>query len=119
MSRMLVAILFLMASSCGWAAQPNAFEDVADEMRSAYFTGNKLLKMASDDKSLFYGYVSGVHDAMKLRDYFCVRDSVTIGQIGDIILNFLTAHPESRDRQAQILVRDALVASFPCAGKAP
>lgn len=43
------------------------------------------------------------------------RDKITFSQIIDVVLKYLTAHPERRHKSAQPLIRFALLESFPCA----
>lgn len=44
----------------------------------------------------------------------CIPNGVTKGQIRDVVLAFLTDHPEKRHEVAPVLVRGALAAAFPC-----
>jgi hypothetical protein len=44
----------------------------------------------------------------------CPRSGVTLGQIKDIIKNYLYAHPESRDKNSSRLILAALLEAFPC-----
>lgn len=43
------------------------------------------------------------------------NNKITLGQLKDIVLKYLTDHPEKRHLRAQVLIRFALLESFACA----
>jgi hypothetical protein len=59
------------------------------------------------------GYVTGVADAYPN----CIPAGVTVGQLSDIILQYLEDHPEKRQLPAVTLVATAISERFPCAQK--
>lgn len=42
-------------------------------------------------------------------------DKVTLGQLKDVVLKYLTEHPEKRHLRAQVLIRFSLLEDFACA----
>jgi Rap1a immunity proteins len=63
------------------------------------------------------GYVAGVADSYEVLGVVCVPSKVTLGQLQDVVLKYLDAHPEGRHNIAASLVLKALTEAFPC-GKA-
>lgn len=88
--------------------------------------GNKLLaycehQMGSPEWTLCMGYIQGSTDQIKtMRRVFgdspisCVPASVTIGQMMDVGVEYLRAHPETRHLDASSLMLDAATKAFPC-----
>ena len=90
------------------------WEDIADAGLPSYYSGNKLLEIAGTDKNAMANYVVGVHDALKIKELFCVPNKVTVGQMADVVVKYLTNNPENRQEQAHYLVRLALTEAWPC-----
>jgi hypothetical protein len=64
-------------------------------------------------------YIVGVVDGLSaaggpIGEAFCLPPGSTQGQIGDVALRYLTAHPEARNIQASALVARSMVEAFPC-----
>ena len=65
------------------------------------------------------GYVAGVADILENREVAGYRaciptPTVEIGQLGDIVTNFLREHPEERNLTGANIVALALSQAFPC-----
>jgi hypothetical protein len=72
------------------------------------------------------GYVAGVADAMLQNDlmaknsegvggwHACFRTHPTVGQLANVVKQWLQSHPEKRDNGAAGLVAEALQQAFPC-----
>jgi hypothetical protein len=45
---------------------------------------------------------------------FCLPANVTVGQMQDVVENYLREHPENRHFTAASLIADALQRKFPC-----
>ena len=64
------------------------------------------------------GYISSISDALDgnaIDGYrACLPNGVTIGQVQDVVVKWLRAHPEKRHFQAAGLVAQALEDAFPC-----
>ena len=92
------------------------------------FTGNRLWEFCGDDPQglLCSGYVAGVADAMLQNDlmaknsegvggwHACFRTHPTVGQLANVVKQWLQSHPEKRDNGAAGLVAEALQEAFPC-----
>lgn len=92
------------------------WKDIADGMIPAFYNGNQLFQEAREDRAGFLSYVAGVHDSLKADGSFCGPPRITLGQVGDVVIKYLSNNPENRDNQAQILVRFALAEAWPCSG---
>jgi hypothetical protein len=103
MKKFLAALLFLPA------------------MASAEFTsGNDLYKDLRSDKvsdNLYaLGYIAGVADAGQSGSH-CIPNSVTLGQIQDMALDYLRKNADIRNLSADILVGLMLLERWPCKNK--
>jgi Rap1a immunity proteins len=79
--------------------------------------GNELLKhclepIETAESSYCLGYISAAADI--LGDDICVPKEVNRGQMNDIAVRYLQAHPELRQRSGVDLAEEALKAAFPC-----
>ena len=105
---------------------------------NAATTGNNLFSNLqsnnSGDKLIAYAYIEGVvdtdgifkiQDALSLKppekkfkfNYICFGDNqITFGQIKDIVYKYLDGHPEIRHQNGAVLIRNALLEHFYCAG---
>ena len=91
-----------------------------------YLTGKDLYADCSKPQGSFSqgfcsGYVSGVVDAIEYYQVskgaeksVCVPKEASIGQVKEIVVRFLTQHPDPRNNTASSLVSDALRNTFPC-----
>src|SRR5208283_2890202 len=85
-----------------------------------FVTGNRLLDECSRRSEFCTGYIAGLTDEMLLFDVIrkqrtaCLPDKVLLGQIIDIAMNHLHAHPESRQYNAGSIITFALMKAFPC-----
>jgi hypothetical protein len=75
-----------------------------------------------------YGYIEGIADAEDIEDLrasgfmdpkakgnaLCLPAGVQLGQLKDVVVQYLVGHPERRHRSAAALVELALSAAFPC-----
>jgi hypothetical protein len=100
-----------------------------------YVNGNKLLHDCSSsatDQLYCAGYIAGASDTdMKWRilmaqiangdrnfssalSQTCITKDVTLGQVQDVVVKYLVAHPETRHYSAGYLVGLAVQEAFPC-----
>jgi Rap1a immunity proteins len=88
------------------------------------FSGNELLaKCSSHDAGLelscstyFLGLLDG-HALWKVSSdapVACIPQQVSVGQVLDVGVRYLKAHPEIRHRSAAFLLRDAFKEAWPC-----
>jgi hypothetical protein len=95
-----------------------------------FITGNMLSQYCdapagTTENGLCKLYIGGVSDGVNLTNvrshqtnrYFCLRQGVTLGQLGLIVVKYLKAHPEYLDLNAADLVIESLGQAFPCASK--
>ena len=88
-----------------------------------FYSGNEIYARLSEWKSesssnvvqqsVGAGYVIGVYDALDGLS-FCSPGGVNQGQIRDIVFNYLRDNPQIRQKDAYILVAQALNKAFPC-----
>lgn len=88
--------------------------------RYSYVTGNLLLEYCQKSENACIGYIQGVVDGQLAaitgtsRDVaYCIPDGSTTGQVKDVVVGYLTKHPESRHELAGILVAAALAQAWP------
>lgn len=84
-----------------------------------FLNGNQLhMRLQSTDtidRVYGIGYVVGIYDA-NVKIYFCPNENgLTVGQITDIVKNYLAANPSIRNAQAYELVTNAFKNIWPCA----
>ena len=101
-------------------------QSASDEQPTGFLSGNRLLDICDQSHSaLCIGYIAGIADAMgtSLADgshpavagwQACFPQGVSGGQVRDVAINYLQAHPEQRQLSAASLVAHALSEAFPC-----
>jgi len=60
------------------------------------------------------GYVTAVSDSLISQRLMCAPEGAQVGQAMDVIVDYLRAHPEQRQRSGYSLAELALVGAFPC-----
>jgi hypothetical protein len=86
----------------------------------AFETGNNIFRICSDasdaSKGFCNGYLAGVLDAnaLEVGKLACLQQNVEADQVRDIVMQFLTAHPETRHLAAAREVLVPLQKAFPC-----
>jgi hypothetical protein len=65
---------------------------------------------------VFMGYVAGVADAYD-EIIICPPDNSTVRQLSGVVAEFLKLNPHLLAEPAEVLVKDALLKSFPCRKK--
>ena len=60
------------------------------------------------------GFVAGVADAALDGDTYCSPADASLGQINEVGLRYLRAHPESLPKTASSVMLAALIAAYPC-----
>lgn len=80
-------------------------------------SGNTLLAKLDSantmDRMFALGYILGVVDAY-MNVYICPPANVTAGQINDMVRNYITNIPATRNRSADTLINEALRQVWPC-----
>jgi len=129
---MRVKLFFVMAVALFWSA--SVFSETTQVPVGAFVNGNELFRVCSDDhhfnEAYCKGYVVGVTDALmavssqvKAMGFAPSICPPTIGppgtnvvpdQVRDVVMQYLTAHPETRNQAAAGEEWKALLAAFPC-----
>lgn len=83
-----------------------------------FYTGNELLDRMQDPAraGIAMGYVAGVSD-MGSGEYHCAPGDVTLGQIRDMVKQYLINNPRNRHMSAAVLVSIPLIDTWPCPTK--
>ena len=91
-----------------------------------YLTGKDLYADCSKPQGSFSqgfcsGYISGVVDAIEYYQVnkgaeksVCLPKEVSIGQVKEIVVRYLTQHADQRHNTASAIVWDAVRIAFPC-----
>ncbi|QDZ06400.1 hypothetical protein FPZ24_02020 [Sphingomonas panacisoli] len=98
---------------------------LAASSMGTFYTGNKLYKLCTappgdSDVGLCLGLVGGASDMLAAiqgiagGSSVCTSSNVTLGQEKDVVVKYLSDHPEVRDRSAASIVLVALSQAFPC-----
>ena len=103
---------------------------VAGPAQAVFYDGNRLYEWcATPEGDPRYswssincnGYVTGVIDSLEVAEKagsgpitVCVPSGATVQQVRDVVLKYLTNHPEQRHTAAAILTILALREAFPC-----
>jgi len=103
-----VALMAVMAASTG--------------ARSQVMDGNKLYDNCSSSRpeaNLFCrAYVAGIYDATLEQGYIgvkvCAAEGVTVGELEDLVSQYLAAHSAERHLSGASLVTRALAEAYPC-----
>lgn len=90
-------------------------------MASAEFTsGNDLYKDLRSDKLVdniyALGYIAGVADAGQSGSH-CIPTSVSLGQLQDMVIDYLRKNAEIRNLSGDVLVGLMLLERWPCKEK--
>jgi hypothetical protein len=102
-----VATAVLVAVNAGESARADQLVD--------WLNGNQLFAACQQDDRLCFGYVLGVTASAQLASSVCLpSDTVTSGQLKDVVMLWLQNHPEIRHKSASSLVMQALGEKFPC-----
>tara|TARA_R110000868_G_scaffold196613_2_gene442579 strand:- start:1521 stop:1850 length:330 start_codon:yes stop_codon:yes gene_type:complete len=96
---------------------------VMSSASAGYRNGNNIFKLCTTEKSdsLYYinlaecdGYITGVVDLAASEKKLCSPKQVTIGQLRDITVKWLSDNPQHRHFTANSLVIAALIEAYPC-----
>jgi Rap1a immunity proteins len=105
------------------------FSETKDIPVGAFVNGNELFGVCSDDhhfnQAYCKGYVVGVADAISvvtaqianvgsIAPTCLPKEHLAPEQVRDVVVQYLTAHPETRHEVAAAEAVKALLAAFPC-----
>ena len=60
------------------------------------------------------GFVAGVADAALDGTTYCSPKGISLGQLNDVVLAYLRAHPETMAKTASTVALESLIATYPC-----
>jgi hypothetical protein len=91
----------------------------AQDPTRVFVSGNHMYDVCnrpsgSREKDWCAGLAAGMTDALQGESEVCVPTPVTVGQVVDVIMKYLRAHPDRRHLSAWSLTRAALQSAFPC-----
>jgi hypothetical protein len=93
---------------------------VSTTASAQFYTGNDLLQRMDSDNQfhnmLAMGYVAGTFD-MTRGEYHCAPAEVTLGQVRDMVHNYLVNTPANRHMNGSVLVTLPLMSVWPCPAK--
>lgn len=102
------AALILLALLCGGAQAQTS---------SILFTGQELYTRMTTHVMWSYGYISGVADSQAGNTICIPVNTVTVGQMSDMVKQLLERAPSERHLSADIFVQAALSDRWPCKKK--
>ena len=83
--------------------------------RSFFYQGNDLYAWCQgQNKDRCAAYIMGAIDARSKDGTFCLGQNILVEQIVENIWVYLRDHPETRDKNAAIIIETALTEKFPC-----
>lgn len=90
--------------------------------QAAFQTGNQLLRLCSSndasERGVCLGYGEAVIDTWD-GSFACAPAGIEAQQVADVLVRYLNAHPESREKDAGSLAFIAVQAAWPCPKAAP
>lgn len=83
-----------------------------------FYTGNDLFERLNDPDRVYLGmgYIAGVAD-LGSGEYHCAPENVTLGQVRDMVTQYLRLNPSNRHMSASVLVTLTLMEKWPCPKK--
>jgi len=86
---------------------------------AGFNTGNEVVTACKQDRFGYcLGYTTGLVDAITnepgTKGQICLRESLTAGQVRDVLVKWLDDNPGKRDYTASSIARVALQEAFPC-----
>jgi hypothetical protein len=86
--------------------------------RAEFETGNQLYQKMTGtnimDKMYALGYIAGVFDAYQHIVHCPPANSLTLGQVNDVVKMYLEINPATRHKTADVLIKEALQRTWPC-----
>lgn len=120
----LAALLFVNAAFSPWlvahADEPDALLS-KEGVLSGSWLYETCTKVDSTENAMCNAYVSGWVEGALVQSLatstpylFCEPKGTSEGQLRDVALHFLAAHPDARQLPASVLLGKAMQESFPC-----
>jgi len=83
--------------------------------QSVIYTGQDLYTRLTSNPDIANGYIAGVHDSQSGITICVPPNTVTLGQMSDMVKQLLERVPSERHLPADIFVQGALSDRWPCA----
>jgi hypothetical protein len=87
------------------------------QQSSVLFSGQELYTRLTSMPVWAYGYISGVADSQSGVTICIPPNTVTVGQMGDMVKQMLERVPSERHLPADAFIQAALSSRWPCAKK--
>lgn len=87
------------------------------QQSSIMYTGQDLYTRLTSNPAIANGYIAGVHDSQSGVTICIPPNTVTLGQMSDMVKQLLERAPSERHISADIFVQAALSDRWPCAKK--
>jgi hypothetical protein len=86
---------------------------------AGFLTGNDLYSNCKDPNTYksntCLGYIAAISDIVQFFDSnICMTEDMSLGQVRDVVVSWLTRKPQHRHDNASGLVFAALAEAFPC-----
>lgn len=115
-----MALLFMTARADGIyvTTKPQQGDQPLWINSPVFYNGNELYELCGKNIPFCNGYISGVADVLASQsgNSMCLPKGVVIKQVADVVMKYLTDHPESRHYNANSEIFLALSIAFPCKG---
>jgi len=85
------------------------------QQSSILYTGQDLYTRMTNDRALYLGYIAGVADSQSGITVCIPPNTVTLGQMGDMVRQSLERVPSERHLAADVYVQVTLSNRWPCA----
>lgn len=87
------------------------------QQSSVLYTGQDLYTRLTSSPLWAYGYIAGIADSRSGSTICIPPNTVTVGQMGDMVKQTLERMPAERHMPADIFVEATLAGRWPCAKK--
>lgn len=89
----------------------------AAQAQSVMYSGQDLYTRLTSNPTIANGYIAGVHDSQSGVTICVPPNTVTLGQMSDMVKQLLERVPSERHLSADIFVQGALSVRWPCKKK--
>jgi len=104
---LIICAIFCSVTSTAHASKEDGVEFLA------YVTGNTLYDQCKSNEGAV-DYDNALFNAGLINRTYCIPPDVQSGQLKDVVLQYLSRHPEKRQLSGGALITFALHESFPC-----
>ena len=87
------------------------------QAQSVMYSGQELYTRMTSNPTIANGYIAGVHDSQSGVTICVPPNTVTLGQMSDMVKQLLERAPSERHLSADIFVQGALSDRWPCKKK--